>query len=87
MTQNEFSIKIRDIIGEELGLRPGNVSEFQTLEELGLDSLDLVQLSITLEHTFDLEDLDMHLSKKEIKTVGDLIRAMDNLMPQVDLDL
>ncbi|MBR6779900.1 MAG: acyl carrier protein [Clostridia bacterium] len=44
--------------------------------DLGLNSLDLVNLAVSVEHEFGVEIPDRKLSM--IKTVGDMIRHIEN---------
>lgn len=54
--ESAIEAKIKEIIAEQLGIRE---SEIQTqanfLEELGADSLDIVELIMAMEEEFDLE--------------------------------
>ena len=64
--------KVRSIIAEQLGVDKEEVqmtSSFQ--EDLGADSLDIVELVMAFEEEFGLEISDEDAEK--IKTVGDAI--------------
>ncbi len=65
--------KIRKIICEELFIDPEQVTmETSCIEDLGADSLDLVDLTMVIEETFSLPEVtDEEL--KQIVTVGDLV--------------
>jgi acyl carrier protein len=48
--------RIRDIVVEELGVEPEEVThEASFLDDLGADSLDIVELIMAFEEEFDLE--------------------------------
>ena len=63
--------KIKKIISEQLEVDQSIISEGSSITgELGADSLDLVDLAMSIEDEFDIELSDEALEK--IKTVGDL---------------
>jgi acyl carrier protein len=64
--------KVKDIIIEQLGVEEGQVKpEASFVDDLGADSLDIVELVMALEEEFDMEIPDEDAEK--IKTVGDAI--------------
>lgn len=68
--------KIRAIICEQLELEEDSVTlDSVLLEDLGADSLDLVDLVMTFEDEFDMEIPDEEL--ENIKTVGDIVRFIE----------
>ena len=46
--------KVFDIIAEQAVLEPGDVSMHSTLEDLGIDSLGLVESIFAIEEEFDI---------------------------------
>ena len=67
--------KIRDIIAEQLGVDPGEVTpESRFIDDLGADSLDIVELIMALEEEFDMEIPDEEAEK--ISTVGDVVEYL-----------
>jgi len=71
-----ISEKVSKLIAEQLGLEPGSVTETSDLiNELNADSLDIVQMLISLETEFSIEFDDQEL--KSIKTVGDVIKCIE----------
>lgn len=68
--------KIREIICEQLELEESRVTlDSVLLEDLGADSLDLVDLVMTFEDEFDMEIPDEEL--ENIKTVGDIVKFIE----------
>lgn len=64
--------KIKDIIVEQLGVDPEKVkSEASFIDDLGADSLDIVELVMAMEEEFDLEIPDEDAEK--LKTVNDVV--------------
>jgi acyl carrier protein len=64
--------KVKRIIGERLELALDDISlEAEFISDLGADSLDIVELLMSLEDEFDLEISDEEAEK--IKTVQDAV--------------
>jgi len=64
--------KVKDIVVEQLGVDEEEVSEQASfVDDLGADSLDIVELVMALEEEFDLEIPDEDAEK--IVTVGDAV--------------
>ncbi len=68
--------RIREIIVEQLGVPAGQVvPEASLIDDLGADSLDIVELVMALEEAFDLEIPDDDAEK--IQTIQDAISYVD----------
>lgn len=64
--------KIRDVIVEQLGVEPDDVKlESSFIDDLGADSLDIVELIMALEEEFDMEIPDEDAEK--LSTVNDVV--------------
>ena len=64
--------KVKNIIVEQLGVDSESVTpEASFIDDLGADSLDIVELVMTMEEEFDLEIPDEDAEK--IKTVNDVV--------------
>jgi len=69
--------KVRSIIVEQLGVDEDDVTmESSFIDDLGADSLDIVELIMALEEEFDLEIPDSEAEK--ISTVGDVVEYIKN---------
>ncbi|MGI6113651.1 MAG: acyl carrier protein [Mahellales bacterium] len=69
--------KVKDIIVEQLGVDPEKVTlEASFIDDLGADSLDIVELIMALEEEFDLEIPDEEAEK--VTTVGDVVEYIKN---------
>jgi len=67
--------KVIELIVEQLDITKEEcVPEASFLDDLGADSLDLVELIMEMEETFDLEVADDELEK--IRTVQDVINFL-----------
>ena len=72
MTQEEIFEKVKGIIVEQLGVAETAVSmEASFIDDLGADSLDIVELIMALEEEFDMEIPDADAEK--IVTVNDVV--------------
>ncbi|NLY44239.1 MAG: acyl carrier protein [Clostridiaceae bacterium] len=64
--------KVREIVVDQLGVEEDDVTmEASFIDDLGADSLDIVELIMALEEEFDLEIPDEEAEK--ITTVGDVV--------------
>ena len=71
--------KIVDIISNQLGIDRGDVTpEASVVDDLGADSLDVVELVMALEEEFDIEIPDEEAEK--IKSVNDIFSHMENAL-------
>ncbi len=69
--------KVKKIIVEQLGVEEEEVNmESSFIDDLGADSLDIVELIMALEEEFDIEIPDSEAEK--IATVGDAVDYIKN---------
>ena len=70
--------KLCELIAEQFGVEPDSVSaDTSFVDDLGADSVDLVELSMALEAEFGLEEMESD-EIEHIKTVGDLYKYMQD---------
>lgn len=68
--------KVREKISEQLGVAADEVtSEASFIEDLGADSLDIVELVMALEEEFNIEISDEDAEK--IRTVRDVVNYIE----------
>ncbi|BEU88395.1 acyl carrier protein [Selenomonas sp. TAMA-11512] len=68
--------KVRSIVVEQLGVEADEVSlESTFIDDLGADSLDIVELIMAFEEEFGVEIPDE--SAEKIKTVQDVVTYID----------
>ena len=68
--------KIREIIVEQLDVDEDKVTTDASItEDLGADSLEVVDLVMSIEESFDLEIPDEEV--ENIKTVGDIVKFIE----------
>lgn len=71
--------KVREILCDQLDVEEDNVTMNSVLtDDLGADSLDLVDLVMTLEEEFDIEIPDE--DSENVKTVGDIVKYIENII-------
>ena len=72
MSSEEVFDRVKEIIVEQLGVAENAVTEESSfIDDLGADSLDIVELIMALEEEFDMEIPDADAEK--VVTVGDVV--------------
>ena len=72
MSSEEIFDKVKEIIVEQLGVAETAVApEASFIDDLGADSLDIVELIMAIEEEFDLEIPDSDAEK--VVTVNDVV--------------
>ena len=67
--------KVKSIIADQLDVEEEKVvAEASITEDLGADSLDMVDLVMSIEEEFDIPDEAV----ENIKTVGDVVAYIEN---------
>ena len=70
---DELLQRVRVLVCDQLGVDPGEMRpEASILDDLGADSLDVVELVMAIEETFDIEIPDE--DAEGMRTVGDVER-------------
>ena len=74
---NTIEEQVKEIIAEQLGVEVETIKpESKFVDDLGADSLDVVELIMAFEEKFDIEIPDEDAEK--IQTVGDVINYIKN---------
>ena len=72
METEEIFEKVKSIIVEQLGVSEATVTmESSFIDDLGADSLDIVELVMALEEEFDMEIPDADAEK--VETIADVV--------------
>ena len=75
----DHSAKVKDIIEKELGVEREKLTpEASFIEDLGADSLDIVELVMEFEKEFNIDIPDEDAEK--LKTVGDAMNYLNQKM-------
>ena len=76
MSEKEIYQKLKTIVVDQLGVDEENVTmEATFVDDLAADSLDIIELVMTIEEEFDLEIPDSDAEK--IVTVGDVVKYIE----------
>jgi acyl carrier protein len=76
MSEKSIEEKVKDIIVEQLGVNPEQVTPTASfIEDLGADSLDTVELVMAFEEEFEVEVPDEDAEK--LQSVGDVIKYIE----------
>ena len=70
--------KVKEVISEQLGIDDTDAITTETtfIDDLGADSLDIVELIMALEEEFDMEIPEEEAEK--ITSVGDVVTYLEN---------
>ena len=79
---NSIEQKVLELVGEQAGIDPKEVSLNSKFEELNLDSVAIVELVFMLEEAFKIsipfEGLDESELKRNFNTVSSLINLLED---------
>ncbi len=74
---NDLSDRIQSMVAEQLGVEAAEVTKDASIfDDLGADSLDVVELVMILEEAFDIEVPDDAV--EEMRTIGDIQRFVES---------
>ena len=69
---------VRDVVVEQLSVAPDAVKlDSKIIEDLGADSLDVVELVMSLEYKFEVDIPDSDAEK--LITINDVVTYIENL--------
>lgn len=72
--------KIREIISDKLGIKEDEITMESTFEDLGADSLDIVEFIMAIEDEYDIQVADEEVEK--VETVGDVVEYIETLVDE-----
>ena len=67
--------KLVELLSEQFSVEPDTITLETSFEDLGADSLDIVELSMALEEEFDVEEMGED-DMTGMSTVGDLVNYL-----------
>ena len=67
--------KLAALLSEQFGVDVDSITMDTAVEDLGADSLDIVEMTMAVEEEFGLEDMDEE-DLSGISTVADLVRYL-----------
>jgi acyl carrier protein len=72
---------VREILQAKMKIRRSEVNDSDWLDELGIDSLEAVEMIFELEERFNIEiPVNANNSETVFKTVADVIRVVEELV-------
>ncbi len=77
MNREELRDKLKAIIASQLSIKPEDIIDGVTFDELGADSLDRVEVVMKIEEVLDLELNDDEMEK--ISTFAELVDYVDRV--------
>ena len=78
MTMEEIFKTMQDLIAEQFAIDADEISmDSSFVDDLGADSVDLVELVMAMEEEFDLGEIDEE-DLAGLKTVGDCVRYLNS---------
>ena len=77
MTMEEIFKTMQDLIAEQFAIDADEISmDSSFVDDLGADSVDLVELVMAMEEEFDIGEIDEE-DLASLKTVGDCVRYLN----------
>ena len=77
MTMEEIFKTMQDLIAEQFAIDTDEISmESSFVDDLGADSVDLVELVMAMEEEYDIGEIDEE-DLTALKTVGDCVRYLN----------
>ena len=78
MTMEEIFKTMQDLIAEQFAIDADEISmDSSFVDDLGADSVDLVELVMAMEEEFDIGEIDEE-GLAGLKTVGDCVRYLNS---------
>lgn len=78
MTMEDIFKKMQELIGEQFGVNADVISmDSSFTEDLEADSIDLVELVMSMEDEFEIDEIDEE-ELSALKTVGDCVRYLNS---------
>lgn len=78
MTMEEIFKTMQDLIAEQFAIDADEISmDSSFVDDLGADSVDLVELVMAMEEEFDIGEIDEE-DLAGLKTVGDCVRYLSS---------
>ena len=78
MTVEEIFKTMQDLIAEQFAIDTDEISmDISFVDDLGADSVDLVELVMAMEEEFDIGEIDEE-DLAGLKTVGDCVRYLSS---------
>lgn len=80
MDKQEIETRVKKLLAEQLDISLDEIKPESTLKDLCADSLDTVEILLSLEETFEI-DIDDETAETALKTVKDVIDYVEKHPP------
>jgi acyl carrier protein len=77
--RSEVEQKIKEIVANQRRLDPSSLSLDQKLEDLQVESIDLVEIIFAIEDEFDI-DVPQDRDAMKLETLGDVVDGVQGLI-------
>ena len=68
--------KVKELVAEQLGIKAESIKEDSNIiEDLGADSLDVIEMLMTLEDEYGITIPDDQIS--QVKTIGEIVNLIE----------
>ena len=82
MTPEEIFSTLQTLIAEQFAIDAGEITMASSFtDDLGADSVDLVELVMAMEEEFDLDEVEED-DLAQLKTVGDCVKFLSGKLSQ-----
>lgn len=79
----DVAADVMAIIAKKVRVDHPNLQQSDRLEELGIESIDAVEMIFDLEEKFDIQiPYNANNARTEFNTVGDVVRAIESLIQE-----
>ena len=86
MMSGQVETKIIEIIAEQAVLEPSDIAMSQSLDDLGIDSMGLVEAIFSIEESFDIQEPfnanEPEKSEFDISSVQSIVAAVKALLAE-----
>lgn len=70
--------KVKKLVAEQLGISEAEIKpESHIIEDLGADSLDVIEMLMTLEEEYNITIPDDKIN--QVKTIGEIVNLIEGL--------
>lgn len=76
---SDVAERIKVIVAKEVSVDPAEVTPESTLEDLKIESIDLVQIMFAIEEEFDIYLADANVGF-DVENVGQVVSAVEKLI-------
>ena len=76
--------RLQKLFIARFGLKSEELAATTTLDYLGLDSLNIIEIMFDIENEFNIRIPDRELREMKVKTIQDMVDALDRFISEQD---